>query len=86
MGFNTPNTDDKPSKEKKLKKENTSKSIFIPFDEIHDSKHQSKIAHKSISPKYDIEGKLIGYNVGGWSQSYIKNQAEEKRKKLKSIQ
>lgn len=65
-------------KSKTLKKKSEG-ILFIPVDEIDDVKNQSKIAHHSISPKYDVDGKLIGYNVGGYTQSYIKKQKVQTR-------
>lgn len=51
------------------------KALFLTIDETHDSKNQSKIAHRSCSPKYDNKGKLIGYNFG--------NPTDSSQRKLK---
>ena len=60
--------------------------VFLTLEEFHDSKNQSKIAHKSISPKYGETDKvkygLIGYTIGDYTASYkAKLEADKKKKK-----
>ncbi len=59
-------------------KQEEGKSLFLTVDETHDPKNQSKIAHKSCSPKYDNKGILIGFNFGNATES-----AQRKLKKNK---
>lgn len=60
-------------------------TAFLSLEEFHDSKNKSKIAHRSILPKYGETDKekhgIIGYNIGDYTPSYKKKQELEKKKK-----
>ena len=88
MGFTTKDTtaesDDNSGKVSKPKKQEG--SLVLTVEEYFDDKNKSKRAHRSISPKYDGDGKLIAYSIGGYTPGYLKHLEEEKKKKLKSIQ
>jgi len=86
MGFTTKETEsnDKPVKASKPKKEEG--SIVLTVEEYFDDKNKSKRAHRSISPKYDGDGKLIAYSIGGFTPGHLKHLEEEKKKKAKSLQ
>ncbi len=55
--------------------------LFFTAEEMSDPKNEPKLVHKSVSPKYDQQGNLVGYNVGGWSESYMKNHPPKKSTK-----
>ena len=59
------------------------KSLLLTVDETHDPKNQSKIAHKSCSPKYDNKGKLIGYNFGNKTDSTLRKEEIARKKNKK---
>lgn len=55
--------------------------VILTVEEYFDDKNRSKTAHRSISPKYNGEGKITHYAIGGYTPGYIKHLAEEKKKK-----
>jgi hypothetical protein len=57
------------------------KALFLTVDETHDPKNQSKIAHRSCSPKYDNTGTLIGYNFGNPTESTMRKEELAKKNK-----
>ena len=69
------------TKPEKSESKQEGKSLFLTVDEVHDSKNQSKIAHRSCSPKYDSKGKLIGYNFGNKTFSTTRREERAKKKK-----
>lgn len=87
MGFKTKETEaDDIGQVKASKPKKQEGSIVLTVEEYFDDKNKSKRVHRSISPKYDGDGKLIAYSIGGYTPGYLKHLEEEKKKKLKSIQ